>query len=111
MIRHKAVVHSETLYDAGRRPRADRALGVPNRVRQFHLLAVGEERLRIAENVGVERIRNLVAKALDAVADFLAFVDSDQKRIQIQVVEVRGSARNLRQKVGTSDDLVKRPRT
>ena len=111
MIRLEAVVHPETLYNAGRRPRADRALGVPNRVGQFDLFAVGEERLRVAEDVGVERIGHFVANALNAAADFLAFVDSDQKRVQIQVVEVPGSARHLRQKVGASDDLIKRPRS
>jgi hypothetical protein len=44
------------------------------------------------------------------VADAVGAIDGDQQRVEVQIVQMRRAAADLRQQVGPPDHLVERPR-
>ncbi len=105
------VAHPEFLDNVARGARADGAERVLHRIFELHLLAIVEEAGRILDDLGVERIGNLVARLAAVVLDLVGPIDGDQKRIEIKIVQVGRATADLREKVGTADHLVERTGT
>ena len=63
----------------------------------------------VFDNVCIQRIRHLVARAGAVIFDRMRPIDSDQKRVEIQIVQMRRPTRNLRQQISPPDHLIQRP--
>ena len=93
-----------------RDPGADGAVGVLHRVVELHLLAVLEERPGVGDDLGIQRIRHRVARPLPVVFDHVRFIDPDQHRVEVEIIEMRRPAADLGQHVGAPQHLVDRAR-
>ena len=69
-----------------------------------------EQRRRILNHAGVERVRNLVPAVNRAVPRAAARIRLRQYRVEIEIVEMARPPAHLRQKLGPSDDLAQRCR-
>ena len=102
--------HAEAPGDLGGQLGADRPLRVADRVLELQLLAHFEEALGVLDDLRVEGFGHLVAALKRAVDRVVAGIGARQQRIQVEVVEVGGTAADLHQQVGAPDDLVERAR-
>jgi len=74
---------------------------------QLHLLAAREEGLGIAQDLRVQRVGNRFAPRR-LISHRLVGIDLDEQRIEVEIVEMRGPARDLCEQVGAPDRLVER---
>ena len=110
MVWLQGIAHAKAFDDVARRARTDRTVCIPYRVAQLHLLAVVKEPCGIAHDLGIERVVYLVALFRRCEVERLAAIDRNQKRVQVQIVKVRGTPAHLAQEIRAADDLIEGPR-
>ena len=95
--------------DFGAEPRSYRAVRVAHIIGQLHLLAPVEYRLRILDDLRIEAVGNRITEALDMKASrFIGSIDLGKDRVEVEVVEMLGTAIDLPQQFGATDDFVER---
>ena len=79
---------------------------VANAISQLHLLPPFKEGGRIAQDLRVQRIRHFDAWLIGAKAGWLGPFNANQKRVEVQVIEIGRPTADLPQQVGTTDHFV-----
>ena len=108
MIGLQGVVHPKPLHNMARYPRPDGPMRVLHRIRQLHFLPVFKERLGIFDDIRIQRIRHNLARTITVVFDLMRVIDADQQRVHIQIIQMRGATRNLRQHIRTANHFIER---
>ncbi len=110
MVRLQVIAHPETAHDMAGGAGAHRAVRVAHGIGQLHLLAFLEEPRGVADDLGIQRFRHRIARLVPVITDVLRAIDGDQKRVEVQIIQMRRTPADLRQQIGPPDDLVNRTR-
>ena len=95
--------------DLGGETGADGAVGVAHGIGELHLLAPLEHRPGIVDHLGVETVRDLVARRVDMEAALaVPGIDLGEDRVEVEIVEMFGPAADLAQQFGATDNLAER---
>ena len=100
-------LHTELARDGRARPRANTAHRILNAVFQLHFLATFEEWFGIAQDLGIQRIRNFFS-TIRLIDDRRFCIDLHQKRVEIEIVQMRGTTADLSQQICPSDRFIQR---
>ena len=79
---------------------------VLHRIGQLHLFTIVQETRRIPNDFGIQCIRNRVARTITIVVDAVRAIYLDQKRVQIQIIQVIRTTADLTQQVRATDDVI-----
>ena len=100
--------HAEAAGDLARKPRAHGAVRVAHRVSQLHLLTTFEQMAGIADHFGIQAVRHRVAAVAQApTPHVIGRIDLGQNRVQVEIIQMLGTAADLTQQFGAADDVIK----
>ena len=74
-------------------------------VLQLHLLAMAEQRIRIADHFRIQRLRHLIAAFQGAVGCMRASIGLHQKRVEIEIIQILRPAADLLQQIGAANHI------
>ena len=99
--------HAVLLGDLRRQPRPDGAVRVAHRIGQLHFLAPFEHRFGIAQDLCIEAVGHGIAAAGDVEAALVVVgIDFGEDRVEVEIIEMFGTAADLAEQFSASDDVV-----
>ena len=111
MIRLQFITHAKVLNDVAGRACADGPQCVLHCIIQLHLFAFVQEARSVLNDLRIQRVIDSVTWLVAVISDLFRAIDCDQQWVQVKIIKMRRTTANLRQQIGTADNIIQRTRT